>query len=389
VLSTNFMIKKHYKDFELDIKYIAENNLTNVLFKEYGIVKARSSSRFWCIPLENKYQILNAFNMLHPTSFLAVAAIRIYTLLFLYNFKFMNRYIVKKLPDLTIFFDRLVGNIGSIAIFSGSESPHRKTVFQLQTRNGRVKAYAKVSRNPYVSDIIINEHTTLRFLEENITDIQGLAVPKVLFYDATDEFTVLITSNETELSKKIESKISKEHIDTINALMELKSHQNLHSEYFNLERCLDLLKKNNKFWESAWNQYSNIKFNSLPTRFSHGDFTITNSVLELDAVYVFDWEYASFERPMGYDLLTLYLSINTTNSFKDRADKLLQLFKSVFIDASNKEILDLVITNLFANAFFYLNRDAEAKSKYSTWSNEPIVKGIINELLAEENIITQ
>jgi thiamine kinase-like enzyme len=209
----------------------------------------------------------------------------------------------------------------------------------------------------------------------------GIIIPKVLFFDSTPEFTVLITDDKLSPPKTVESKICKEHIIAIKTLMSIESQLSTPVQNFNLEDYSDFISGCSDSWKDYWSQLVTLGVNHITCKFSHGDFTITNSAIQSGGVYIFDWEYASFFRPKGYDLLTLFLSVKSTMSSEDKVEQLVSLFQKVFMEISKEETLHLVTINLFAHSLFYLQRDRTANNNSSSWANESLVADMIRVLL--------
>ena len=102
-------------------------------------------------------------------------------------------------------------------------------------------------------------------------------------------------------------------------------------------------------------------------------------------MYVFDWEYANIDWPVGYDLAHYILS---TTSIKRQPhilpNVLVSLGKNYF---EGNEILAhrALLLSLVCHAVFYLSRLADVKGELTDWIEAPVRAVLIDRLLDKEN----
>jgi len=116
-----------------------------------------------------------------------------------------------------------------------------------------------------------------------------------------------------------------------------------------------------------------------PRSLSHGDFTPWNTFFVDGKLYVFDWEYASYDYPRAYDFFHFFLT--TKKLKKKNSFELIELIRenSYRIVNNMNDMHVLMLSYLVINFLFYAQREPSKINGYLD-GNGKIVVGLIDNL---------
>jgi len=343
--------------------------------KPYGIIGGRSNQRWWLIPLEDSRLTINGLAMFQPivasAKVIKSAAIITSKLGLASTFLREKVYISGRSDFEDIFSQRFL----SYSFFTGTDSPHRKVAVQVMDRNGTIKGFGKVSRNPAVKPLLAHEAETLNHLHTlGLTTAQ---TPSALFCGNIGGVLALVTDSLKTARSKSATTMREAHVNFLRELAEktvkpptadngwliaeLSSRYIAVAEILPLDwrmrfdETLDYLAQEGGYWG--------------PKVLSHGDFTPWNTFFVNDQLYVFDWEYANSRYPVGYDLMHFLFSLPPiANQSADRAlAQVRQLLSLVEIDQVNMVEDSFLLGYLCAHSLFYFGREVAAGNELSGW----------------------
>lgn len=198
------------------------------------------------------------------------------------------------------------------AISLGVPGPHRKPVMQALTPDGVPLAFIKIGWNAASNRLVQREADMLRLLQQ--LDLPAFVAPKVLHAgEWRGRFICAQTAPEQSTPPPLT--FGPVHRDIVRALAtHAATQQPLESSPFWQalqaavarvpQRCYrDLL-------DSGMAQASTrLKSQTLPFHFCHGDFTPWNGkwMESRSTLWLYDWEYASTDRPAGWDILRFFV----------------------------------------------------------------------------------
>ena len=274
----------------------------------YFAIHGRPNPRIWLIPCRSRLEQLAGLKLFEPPNISARIAKTIFRMLV--NLRLMNFFLK---PTIALSPSELLEKIFnhknlSYAVFTGTKSPHRKSVIQVQTQCGRVLGYCKSSSQAAVKPLLQAEKKALESL--NSMNLKTAVIPIVIHFIDREKSIVLITdSSKSQLRRSC--RLSQAHF---NFLLELRRKTAVHdpdaSSYI-LAQLKDRL-KNLQLTDVVLSNV--LKANLLLAEdlcgkvspslcMCHGDFTPWNTFLTDGKLYVFDWEYAREKFIVGYDWL--------------------------------------------------------------------------------------
>ncbi|MDR2919740.1 MAG: phosphotransferase [Tannerella sp.] len=198
----------------------------------------------------------------------------------------------------------------TLAISCGTPGIHRKITVQISSRD-EVLGYAKISGEPDVKSLFENEIDILKELRT-----LGInAIPQSLFYGELSSCVNIFIQDTVKKDRPV-NKLRNEPL-VWDFLLELyvKTSGEIPFKqtgyYQDLQRLKDNQLKHN-LKESALLQCTmaevNDFFQNNATRFSvfHGDFTLWNTFIHQNKLYVFDWEYSRPAYPPFLDFFHFF-----------------------------------------------------------------------------------
>lgn len=280
--------------------------------RPYGVVGGRSNRRWWFIPLNDRRTTASAWALFQPmvpsAKLLKRAAIMAGSLglSLIYRGKQIG---ISGGNELTEIFG---GESLAYAFFTGTDSPHRKAAIQIMDLAGNIKGFAKVSRNPVVSELLRREAETLRYLQS--LNLRTAATPRVLFSGPINGAEVLVTDTLKTNHSRMPTKFQAAHLGFLCELAEKSvSIPSRDNPVTLLARSLGRVEGH---ISADWRRRLSSAIQSLAVpgtnlgrlSLSHGDFTPWNTFIADDRLYVFDWEYAASGQPFGGDILHFLLA---------------------------------------------------------------------------------
>lgn len=294
---------------------------TNHEASRYFRMSARSSARWWFIPAQDKQAVRAGLEMFRPESTVGKLARKIFynapTLLYLYK-----KYLTADTVHIQIddsFIDLVPGlDWAYIALLSGTVGPTRKVCIQLIDEEGVTKGFVKYASQNTAVQSLENESATLSYLGAKpglLFDYPKLLKvgfgPKKGLFLVTDALQHSTTSSPEILSQahsrflfSLSSATQKNQRTVLDFIkyFEEKITANkdcIPPQYAELvDRIFIDLKK--------------VASMKIETSLTHGDFKPGNCRLINDKrLYVFDWEFSSFEYPITNDVI--HFIINCKN----------------------------------------------------------------------------
>lgn len=283
--------------------------------KPYAVVGGRSNARWWLIPLESGRVAASGLALFQP---LLASARAIKTAAILLSAVGLSRlwarntvYIAGE-PVLTGDFP--CSDSLSFAYFTGTDSPHRKVAVQIMDGRGKLKGFAKLTRNPQVRELLMHEAATLEYLTR--LRLETTHVPKVLFAGDLGHSTLLVTDTLKTPCTPTTTQFTAAHRAFVQELAKKTAAANpvrasdIAKDFrFRLDRVRPNL---NKTWfqrlEAAIGALEVQPTLELNAGLSHGDFTPWNTFMANGRLYVFDWEYAEQARPFSNDIIHFVLN---------------------------------------------------------------------------------
>lgn len=354
----------------------------------YAIVGGRSNARWWLIPLTNRRVTAAGFSLFQPV-LLSAKLMKWATVLFT-NLGLSCLWSRKKIYLRNNgFFKSIFGEDNlHFALFTGTDSPHRKVTVQIMGRNGSIKGFAKVSCNPLVQPLLVHEAETLGYL--STLNLQRTIIPKVLFSDEIGGAAVLVTDTLKTGKSKTATKLTDVHLAFLRELSEKTAVSGtIGTDWVTLE----LRHKYNAVvarLPEEWQKRLNLAISCLESSkmewgarcLSHGDFTPWNTFFVDDKLYVFDWEYESQKLPDGYDLIHFIYSLPSVKCQKPK-DSVKQVRKALKAMAyATDNIADtLFLCYLCSQTLQYILREINSTGKVVTWDGEEKASAMIDTLL--------
>jgi len=123
---------------------------------------------------------------------------------------------------------------------------------------------------------------------------------------------------------------------------------------------------------------------TIPLCLCHGDFTPWNTFVQGGRLYVFDWEYARDDWPVGFDLTHFLLSTTPPASQPDRLPGLIRTLADTQFDGDTTRAARALLLSLACHALFYFGRLNEADSPSDNWTDGPARAALIDRLLTQE-----
>lgn len=351
----------------------------------FGVLKARSNDRWWVIPISGGRPSVAAMAMFQPVSLAAklgkagVTVAARMAISFGWSSGRVNFAALPKLPG------RPAGAIGQCAYFTGTAGPHRKTAIQLMRDDGHILGYAKVSRRSLVRPYLAREAEMLRRV-----GALGLAtanVPAVLGFDPGCETrpTILVTDSRKSIGAASPAVPGVRHRLF---LQELAARTGSVGAGLAFETIAELAvdQRLPEAWRTrllAGLAASGPFMEQLPVALAHGDFTPWNSVVQEDGLYVFDWEYAAENWPLGYDLVHYLLSKKRSEPASLTIERLHAEVTSVLPYGEAQLGRSCVLMSLLLHAAFYLRRQLDCSGSVDGWTDRDFRAGLIDACLQQ------
>lgn len=281
----------------------------------YGVIGGRSNARWWLVPLTNRNVTTSGLALFQP---ILTSAKILKTAATTFSAIGLSRFWAKNIIHIAcppVFSDLFKSDGLHYAFFTGTDCPHRKAAVQIMDQEGRIKGFAKVTKNTAVKPLLKHETEILNSL--NTLDLKTALIPKVLFCGEINGAEALITDSLKTAKSKTVTTLKEAHIAFLRELAEKSAvpatvrHDGFMDE---LRKQYDTVAEKLTFeWqqrlEKAMTLMAATDVDLRTKSLSHGDFTPWNTFFAKDRLYVFDWEYAQQGVPPGYDLIHFHLSL--------------------------------------------------------------------------------
>lgn len=336
---------------------------------DYAVIEARSNARWWLIPLEDRRLAMAGLEMLQPISRgarIAKASARMLAKLGLQRSLRKVRIRLSDLSELSSFFD--VQEL-RFAFFTGTAGPHRKTAVQIMDDRGKILGYAKLSRNEFLQHYIRHEAGMLNYMAD--LDLKSVDIPKVLTLQQNEKFTLMVTDSVKSSAHIVSLEINELHIRFLRELYRKTYVPGGVAALYSLEDRLVMIDGvAGAIWlERMRKGIATVRPHicKLTLTFAHGDFTPWNTFIQDDRLYVFDWEYAQSEYPMGYDYVHFRLMTVRLEKQPNIIPLLIVELKNLFYDGDEALGRQALLYSLLLHAAFYLNRLWESGGVLNDW----------------------
>ena len=347
----------------------------------YGLVAARSNPRWWILPLSSSAQTRAGLELFHPAT-LAAQVIKsgaaFACSLGLQRFAFRSG---PKLTGVRKFAATFpIGTASSVAIFTGTEGPHRKTTVQFSDYESRILGYAKLSRSPQVTPWIEAEARILK--EVAALHLETADTPSMLDLRRLNDAVMLITDSKKERNCSTPRALTKAHVNFITELAARTAGTDWPDHVESMRKRFARVRPVMGDICRARVQTAIERLSAgpqLPVVLTHGDFTPWNSFLGR-RLYVFDWEYAG-RRALGHDIVHF---IFATRLFQDPLcleAAALAALGAVYPDLDATTARLLLLAYLCNHTLLFAQREYEGLRRIDGWMDSTHVLPLIDRLL--------
>jgi thiamine kinase-like enzyme len=277
----------------------------------FCLIPSASNPR-WLIPLKN-HQLFIASLALYQPSLLRAKVIKRLTILFarlgIAGMLVKNRLYFERNDE----FIRKIFNRNDLyyAVFTGTESSHRKVTVQVMDEKGRILGYIKVADSDKIDALLKNEAELLRDLSKLKVE-KGL-FPEVLYYGSAGDVNILVLDSVKSSKSTYSSRLSEKHIEFLAELFNKTSYKEMlfsESSFFNWLQDRVRRLEDEKLRGSEKGTYQRaldslerkLGIEKVPLGLCHRDFTPWNTFFHNRKLYVFDWEYSEREYPPLMDV---------------------------------------------------------------------------------------
>lgn len=278
------------------------------------IVGARSNARWWLLPLKSRRGAAMGLEMLQPVTTVALAVKSVAKVVARFGPRSLLRFRALYLsgtPDIGTSFG---GRAETFAYFTGTSGPHRKTTIQVMDGDGDILGYAKYSQNPSVCNFIKREAKALD--EIAALNLKTVAIPEVLCAQFAVGSGLLVSDTVKRGGASSPKRLIAKHIAFLKEIQARSRKVGAQGLYARLAADLSKMEPSlSEEWVERFGCAMSLlegKISSMPVSYAHGDFTPWNCFELEDRLYLFDWEYAESQYPLGYDHLHFLLATAPT-----------------------------------------------------------------------------
>lgn len=343
----------------------------------YAVIGGRSNARWWLVPLNNHRVTISGMALFQPvvTSAKVLKAVAVTaSSLGLSALWARKKVYISGASSLADIFG---ANGLHYAFFTGTDSPHRKVAVQIMDRDGKIKGFAKVSRNPLVKPLLAHEAETLNYL--HTLGLKTVLVPSVLFCGVIGGADVLVTDTLKTERTKSTTMLNGAHIAFLQELAEKTADSDTDGSNWygaelrtRLEMVSDRLPED---WRRRLEKAIDVAVDHGtwgPRTLSHGDFTPWNTFIVDGRLYVFDWEYAAQKYPVGYDLIHYTLSLPSVRHqpVSETIGQVREVLRKANIAGDDRSADALLICYLCGHSLHYIARELKVDCKIVRWDGE-------------------
>lgn len=338
----------------------------------YVVFGARSNPRWWLLPLDNRRAAASALDMFQPMTFSAKSAKTLARALTRYGplgFLGTARIRLSCLPNFANAFD---GQVSHVGWFTGTAGPHRKTAGQFMTASGEIVGYAKLTRNPMVGRYVKHE---ARVLAE-VADLGLISTlhPNVIDLCDHGNSTWLVTDSLRAPGHIVARRFGRSHQAFLAEMAAKTMRPSAAATLAELKASFSMLKP---ALEQGWTNrlaggiaLIGLDIVTQPVALAHGDFTPWNVFMAGDKLYVFDWEYAHWGYPVGYDQVHFALSNDPATPAEALLDRVEEEIACAWYGADRQRASCAILFSLLLHAEFYFRRTLEAGDTTPNWDKD-------------------
>jgi hypothetical protein len=348
----------------------------------YGCLKARSNARWWLAPLSDRKATLAGLAMFQPTtskSKAVKAATSGLVSLGLGSTVLRAHLTLSGLPDV-LQARSWPQSMTECAYFTGTDGPHRKTAIQIIGAEGKILGYGKLSRNPQIWPYLAQEADILKRLP--LLDLQSANTPQLMFNQAQPDHHLLVTDTLRQSNYSTPRNPGLLHHAFLSELATKTGRTDSDGIFTaDMSRLFDRIAPDlNTVWQLRLRRSLEVLRDAAPATLClcHGDFTPSNCFVTGSGLYVFDWEYALPDGPLGYDLAHFRLS--SSGKLETLAPLISELAGNYF-HGKNDQARLAVLRYLMRHALFYLERSLLADSTTRTWGERDLRGALLDQLL--------
>ena len=358
----------------------------------YAVIGGRSNARWWLLPLENRHVTCSGLALFQPILSSAQwmkRGVIVLSKMGLGRLWAKPKIYVSGRPAIAEYFncDSL-----SFAYFTGTDSPHRKVAVQVMDRRGKLKGFAKLTRNANVRQLLLHEANTLKYVSN--LGLQTAYVPKVLFAGDIGNVHMIVTDTLKTPRTKTKTHFAVEHRAFLQELAEKTTPKDPVSVEVIAKDFRTRFNRISPHLENVWcgrleKAISALEGQStlkLGAGLSHGDFTPWNTFMANGRLYVFDWEYAEESRPISNDIIHFVLNQPQTRSLPARAkiEAVMAGLAEPWMGLQKEAVPSLLVIYLLTQTLRQLERLPKTIKPSSTWDGADDAAGMFDRLLAYE-----
>lgn len=335
----------------------------------YALLAARSNQRWWLVPLQSRAAAATGLEMFKPVSRTARWA-KVFTrwIAHLGLLGTLSRYLImlSNLPTPRAWFPE---GTAHCAYFTGTDGPHRKTAIQFMDSGGAILGFAKLSREDHVRRFIRNEAKMLA--EVAALRLKTVEIPRVIHFADPDGLSLLTTDSLKSGASETALVIQASHRAFLEELRQKTARMGAYATLGELGDSVALLRgaveaDHVGLLDRAL-EILQPSAETIEVGLAHGDFTPWNSFMQDGALYVFDWEYAHRNYPVGFDYVHFTLSTIPPDVQRDAAERLVEDLARLFFAGDRDAARRALLLSLALHAAFYLRRQLEAGAPTSDW----------------------
>lgn len=356
---------------------------------QFAVIAARSNPRWWLVPLDNRQAAAAGLEMLQPVTQSARLAKAVAGVIALFGPRSLlgeGSLRLSGLPDLG---EAFRGRLAHVALFTGTDGPHRKTTMQVMDNDGAILGYAKLSRSPHVRHNLRNEADMLATVAK--LNLSSVDIPQVLAGRDDEVVTLLVTDSLKSAHHTAPLALGSDHMAFLTELRR-------HTEHIGAKVLLDELTTTiqdrlgafaaiaGPEWMARFARIEAIlrpHADTIPLCLCHGDFTPWNTFMQSGRLYVFDWEYAKTDWPVGYDLTHFILSTMPAGVQLARLPRLIRTLADTQFDGNTVHACRALLLSLACHGMFYIGRLQDVGRPLDEWVDGPGRIRLIDRLLSQ------
>lgn len=276
------------------------------------------------------------------------------------------------------------------AFLTGTAGPHRKLTAQVMDDRGRIRGYVKVARAPATRALLANEAS--RLVELRAMGLRTAVVPQLLLQDLSDDAAVLAMDTARTQRSTCRARLRPAHLAFLDELALRTASARIPDGDALLRRLRTQALGLPASLPGVWRQRFERALDALarapaliaPHGLAHGDFSPANTFWNGDRLCVFDWEYAGYDYPAGYDLIRFLFAVQTLRRARI-ADRCRAVAATLGQDLhwSPQTVRIRVLACLCAQALLLAGREPERAGQPLSWEGEQATALTLDALHAE------